>query len=193
MYTVLIHVFTVLQLKAEIPVLTVMYPLMNPQITPIPKPINKVINKNERPNGILVERVSVPLGVIGIIYESRPNVTIDASVLCLKAGNSVILRGGKESYYSNLQLVTSARNALEEANYDKNIIQFIETTDRNAVDYMLAEMSQYIDVIIPIESVTANPLIGPVPIAYKIKAAIRVVMFASKIVTNALENPSWIA
>ena len=112
-------------------------------------PINKVINENERPNGMLVERVSVPLGVIGIIYESRPNVTIDASVLCLKAGNSVILRGGKESYYSNLQLVTSARNALEEANYDKNIIQFIETTDRNAVDYMLAEMSQYIDVIIP--------------------------------------------
>ena len=112
-------------------------------------PINKVINKNKRPNGMLVERVSVPLGVIGIIYESRPNVTIDASVLCLKAGNSVILRGGKESYYSNLQLVTSARNALEEANYDKNIIQFIETTDRNAVDYMLAEMSQYIDVIIP--------------------------------------------
>ena len=104
-------------------------------------PINKVINKNERPNGMLVERVSVPLGVIGIIYESRPNVTIDASVLCLKAGNSVILRGGKESYYSNLQLVTSARNALEESNYDKNIIQFIETTDRNAVDYMLSEMS----------------------------------------------------
>ena len=112
-------------------------------------PINKVINKNERPNGMLVERVSVPLGVIGIIYESRPNVTIDASVLCLKAGNSVILRGGKESYYSNLQLVTSARNALEESNYDKNIIQFIETTDRDAVDYMLSEMSQYIDVIIP--------------------------------------------
>ena len=112
-------------------------------------PINKVINKNERPNGMLVERVSVPLGVIGIIYESRPNVTIDASVLCLKAGNSVILRGGKESYYSNLQLVTSACNALEESNYDKNIIQFIETTDRDAVDYMLSEMSQYIDVIIP--------------------------------------------
>ena len=112
-------------------------------------PINKVINKNKRPNGMLVERVSVPLGVIGIIYESRPNVTIDASVLCLKAGNSVILRGGKESYYSNLQLVTSARNALEESNYDKNIIQFIETTDRDAVDYMLSEMSQYIDVIIP--------------------------------------------
>ena len=118
-------------------------------IVQLEDPINKVINNNKRPNGMLVERVSVPLGVIGIIYESRPNVTIDASVLCLKAGNSVILRGGKESFYSNLQLVTSARNALEEEGYDKNIIQFIETTDRNAVDYMLSEMSKYIDVIIP--------------------------------------------
>ena len=118
-------------------------------IVQLEDPINKIINNNKRPNGMLVERVSVPLGVIGIIYESRPNVTIDASVLCLKAGNSVILRGGKESFYSNLQLVTSARNALEEEGYDKNIIQFIETTDRNAVDYMLSEMSDYIDVIIP--------------------------------------------
>ena len=118
-------------------------------IVQLEDPINKIINNNKRPNGMLVERVSVPLGVIGIIYESRPNVTIDASVLCLKAGNSVILRGGKESFYSNLQLVTSARNALEEEGYDKNIIQFIETTDRNAVDYMLSEMSNYIDVIIP--------------------------------------------
>ena len=112
-------------------------------------PINKVLNKNERPNGMVVERISVPLGVIGIIYESRPNVTIDASVLCLKAGNSVILRGGKESYYSNLQLANSARNALREAGYDENIIQFIETINRDAVDYMLSEMGQYIDVIIP--------------------------------------------
>jgi glutamate-5-semialdehyde dehydrogenase len=118
-------------------------------IVQLEDPINKIINNNKRPNGMLVERVSVPLGVIGIIYESRPNVTIDASVLCLKAGNSVILRGGKESFYSNLQLVTSARNALEEEGYDKNIIQFIETTDRNAVDYMLSEMINYIDVIIP--------------------------------------------
>lgn len=112
-------------------------------------PINKIINTNKRPNGMLVERVTVPLGVIGIIYESRPNVTIDASVLCLKAGNSVILRGGKESFYSNLQLATSARNAIEEAGYNKNIVQFIETTDRDAVDYMLSEMQNYIDVIIP--------------------------------------------
>lgn len=119
------------------------------EIISLEDPINKVLNKNERPNGMVVERVSVPLGVIGIIYESRPNVTIDASVLCLKAGNSVILRGGKESYYSNLQLVNTAREALQEAGYNKDIIQFIETTDRSAVDYMLSEMSQYIDVIIP--------------------------------------------
>jgi len=119
------------------------------EIISLEDPINKVLNKNERPNGMVVERVSVPLGVIGIIYESRPNVTIDASVLCLKAGNSVILRGGKESYYSNLQLVNTAREAIQEAGYNKDIIQFIETTDRSAVDYMLSEMSQYIDVIIP--------------------------------------------
>ena len=119
------------------------------EIISLEDPINKVLNENERPNGMVVERVSVPLGVIGIIYESRPNVTIDASVLCLKAGNSVILRGGKESYYSNLQLVNTAREALQEAGYNKDIIQFIETTDRSAVDYMLSEMSRYIDVIIP--------------------------------------------
>ena len=119
------------------------------EIISLEDPINKVLNENERPNGMVVERVSVPLGVIGIIYESRPNVTIDASVLCLKAGNSVILRGGKESYYSNLQLVNTAREAIQEAGYNKDIIQFIETTDRSAVDYMLSEMSQYIDVIIP--------------------------------------------
>ena len=118
-------------------------------IVSLEDPINKVLNKNERPNGMVVERISVPLGVIGIIYESRPNVTIDASVLCLKAGNSVILRGGNITYYSNLQLANSARNALREAGYDENIIQFIETINRDAVDYMLSEMGQYIDVIIP--------------------------------------------
>ena len=118
-------------------------------IVSLADPINKILSQNERPNGMVVERISVPLGVIGIIYESRPNVTIDASVLCLKAGNSVILRGGKESYYSNLQLANSARNALQEAGYDENIIQFIETINRDAVDYMLSEMGQYIDVIIP--------------------------------------------
>jgi len=96
-----------------------------------------------------VERVSVPLGVVGIIYESRPNVTVDASILCLKSGNSVILRGGSESFNSNLQLVKSMQKACSNIGLDKNIIQFIETTDRSAVDYMLSKMSDYIDVVVP--------------------------------------------
>jgi len=91
----------------------------------------------------------VPLGVVGIIYESRPNVTVDASILCLKSGNSVILRGGSESFNSNLQLVKSMQKACNNIGLDKNIIQFIETTDRSAVDYMLSKMSDYIDVVVP--------------------------------------------
>ena len=118
-------------------------------IVKLKDPTGIVINSNTRPNGMVVDRVSVPIGVIGIIYESRPNVTVDASVLCLKAGNSVILRGGKESYFSNLQLVKSMRIAIEEEGLDKNIIQFIETTDRAAVDIMLSDMVDYIDVVIP--------------------------------------------
>jgi len=89
------------------------------------------------------------LGVVGIIYESRPNVTVDASILCLKSGNSVILRGGSESFNSNLQLVKSMQKACSNIGLDKNIIQFIETTDRSAVDYMLSKMSDYIDVVVP--------------------------------------------
>ena len=119
------------------------------EITNLEDPVGKMINSNTRPNGMVVEKISVPLGVIGIIYESRPNVTVDASVLCLKAGNVVILRGGKESYHSNLKLVESMRRALDEEGVDKNIIQFIETTDRAAVDIMLSEMMEYIDVVIP--------------------------------------------
>ena len=119
------------------------------QVVKLHDPIGIIINSNTRPNGMIVERISVPLGVIGIIYESRPNVTVDASVLCLKAGNSVILRGGKESYFSNLQLVNSMQMAIEELGLDKNIIQFIETTDRTAVDIMLSDMVDYIDVVIP--------------------------------------------
>ena len=119
------------------------------QVVKLHDPTGIILNSNTRPNGMIVERISVPLGVIGIIYESRPNVTVDASVLCLKAGNSVILRGGKESYFSNLQLVNSMQMAIEELGLDKNIIQFIETTDRTAVDIMLSDMVDYIDVVIP--------------------------------------------
>ena len=115
----------------------------------LPDPIGNILFTNTRPNGMKVERVSVPLGVVGIIYESRPNVTVDASILCLKSGNSVILRGGSESFNSNLQLVKTMQRACGNIGLDKNIIQFIETIDRSAVDYMLSKMSDYIDVVVP--------------------------------------------
>ena len=119
------------------------------EIVKLPDPIGKNLYETERPNGLIINRISVPLGVIGIIYESRPNVTVDASVLCIKAGNVVILRGGSESFNSNACLTSVIQSALIKNNLDKNIVQCVETTDRAAVDYMLAEMSDTIDVIIP--------------------------------------------
>ena len=118
-------------------------------IVKLPDPIGKNLYETERPNGLIINRISVPLGVIGIIYESRPNVTVDASVLCIKAGNVVILRGGSESFNSNACLTSIIQSALIKNNLDKDIVQCVETTDRAAVDYMLAEMSDTIDVIIP--------------------------------------------
>ena len=119
------------------------------EIVKLPDPIGKNLYETERPNGLIINRISVPLGVIGIIYESRPNVTVDASVLCIKAGNVVILRGGSESYNSNACLTSVIQSALIKNNLDKDIVQCVETTDRAAVYYMLAEMSDTIDVIIP--------------------------------------------
>jgi len=119
------------------------------EIVKLPDPIGKNLYETERPNGLIINRISVPLGVIGIIYESRPNVTVDASVLCIKAGNVAILRGGSESFNSNACLTNVIQSALIKNNLDKDIVQCIETTDRAAVDYMLAEMSDTIDVIIP--------------------------------------------
>ena len=119
------------------------------EIVKLPDPIGKNLYETERPNGLIINRISVPLGVIGIIYESRPNVTVDASVLCIKAGNVVILRGGSESFNSNACLTSVIQSALIKNNLDKDIVQCVETTDRTAVDYMLAEMSDTIDVIIP--------------------------------------------
>ena len=112
-------------------------------------PTGNILFTNERPNGMIVERVSVPLGVIGIIYESRPNVTIDATVLCLKAGNSVILRGGSECFNTNTAMVNSMQKAIQSKSVSKNIVQYVNTTDRVAVDYMLSKMEKYIDVIVP--------------------------------------------
>src|SRR5579863_9234927 len=112
-------------------------------------PIGGVLAAWERPNGLRIERVVVPLGVIGIIYESRPNVTADAGALCLKSGNAVILRGGSESQHSNTALHHCLVAGLKVAHLPESAIQLVPTSDRAAVGYMLAGMSEYLDVIVP--------------------------------------------
>jgi len=112
-------------------------------------PLNQVLAKWERPSGLRVKRVTTPIGVIGVIYESRPNVTADVSALCLKSGNCGILRGGSESYNSNKILANLFRESLKKNNINQNCIQFIEDKNRNIVNYLLSNMSQYIDVIVP--------------------------------------------
>ena len=118
-------------------------------ITQIEDPINKITEEWSRPNGMIIQRVSVPLGVIGIIYESRPNVTADAAALCIKSGNSVILRGGSESFESNKAIYLCLREGLEDAGLDPSSIQLVPIKDRSAVGYMLSSMSNWIDVIVP--------------------------------------------
>ena len=118
------------------------------QIADLPDPIGDITDLTERPTGIKVGRMRVPLGVIGIIYESRPNVTADAAGLCLKAGNAVILRGGSEAFHSNQAIAGCIKAGLDAAGLSGDIVQVVETTDRDAVGEML-RMSEYIDVIIP--------------------------------------------
>ena len=103
----------------------------------------------KRPNGLIIKRVTIPIGVIGVIYESRPNVTTDVSALCFKTGNAVILRGGSEAYNSNKILAKLFRKALRKKKCDENSVQFVENKNRNHVDYLLSNMKGYIDVIIP--------------------------------------------
>ena len=112
-------------------------------------PLNKVLDEWKRPSGLKIKRVTTPIGVIGIIYESRPNVTCDVSALCLKSGNCGILRGGSDAYNSNKILANLFRESLKRNNVDQNCIQFIEDKNRNIVNYLLSNMSKYIDVIIP--------------------------------------------
>ena len=119
------------------------------QITKFKDPLKKIIQKWKRPNGLIIKKVTVPIGVIGIIYESRPNVTCDVSSLCLKSGNVAILRGGSESFNSNKILANLFRDSLQSNNIDKNCIQFIEKKNRKVVDHLLSKMSNYIDVIVP--------------------------------------------
>ena len=117
-------------------------------ISTLPDPLSGKITKWERPNGLIISKQPTPLGVLGIIYESRPNVTVDAAALCIKSGNSVILRCGSDSYNSCYILSELIRDALQQCNLSKDIIQLIPSKDRDAVDYML-KMSNVIDVIIP--------------------------------------------
>ena len=119
------------------------------QIIKFGDPLGKIVQKWKRPNNLTIKKVTVPIGVIGIIYESRPNVTCDVSSLCLKSGNVAILRGGSESFNSNKILANLFRNSLETNGVDKNCIQFIEKKNRKIVDYLLSKMSDYVDVIVP--------------------------------------------
>ena len=119
------------------------------EIIKIEDPVGQTMSKWDRPNGLNIERVRTPLGVIGVIYESRPNVTADAGALCLKAGNAVILRGGSESYYSSNAIYNSLKNGLIKAGLPEHSIQIIPTTDRNAVGYILSGLNDSIDVVVP--------------------------------------------
>jgi glutamate-5-semialdehyde dehydrogenase len=117
-------------------------------VADLPDPVGAVENQRQRPNGLLVGRMRIPLGVVAMIYESRPNVTIDAAILCLKAGNAVVLRGGSEAVHSNAALAKLLHEALEAAGLPAHAAQVLATTDRAAVG-LLCKMDRYIDVLIP--------------------------------------------
>ena len=112
-------------------------------------PTNVILEKWKRPNGLVISKVSIPIGVIGVIYESRPNVTADVASLCFKSGNAVILKGGSEAYYSNLILTKFFRKSLKKNSVDENFVQFLTLKKRSVVDFLLQKMSKFIDVIIP--------------------------------------------
>tara|TARA_R110002049_G_scaffold263117_1_gene439291 strand:+ start:4053 stop:5336 length:1284 start_codon:yes stop_codon:yes gene_type:complete len=118
-------------------------------IASLPDPVGRVLAEWERPNGLQIQRVSVPLGVIGIIYESRPNVTADAAGLCIKSGNATILRGGSESFHSSHAIYECMREGLRAAGLNPDAVQMVATTDRAAVGYLLSSMADSIDVIVP--------------------------------------------
>lgn len=118
------------------------------QIAALADPVGEITDLNYRPSGIQVGKMRVPLGVIGIIYESRPNVTADAAALCLKSGNAAILRGGSEAMHSNQAIAACIHSGLEKAGLTKNTVQVIETTDRAAVGELIT-MKDYVDVIVP--------------------------------------------
>ena len=119
------------------------------EISKFKNPIGRTLERWKRPNKLEIKKISTPIGVIGIIYESRPNVTADVAALSLKSGNCSILRGGTEAFNSNKILANIFRNVLQKNKINRNCIQFIEKKDRKIVDAMLSKMSKYIDVIVP--------------------------------------------
>ena len=112
-------------------------------------PTNIILEKWRRPNGLNISKISIPIGIIGVIYESRPNVTSDVASLCFKSGNSVILKGGSEAYYSNRILSNLFRKSLKKNRVDENFVQFIHIKKRQVVDFLLTKMNKFIDIIIP--------------------------------------------
>ena len=139
------------------------------KIIKLKDPTNLILEKWKRPNGLKILRVSVPIGVIGVIYESRPNVTSDVASLCFKSGNPVILKGGSEAFYSNLILSKLFRKSLKKNGVNENFVQFINIKKRSVVDFMLKKMSKFIDVIIPrggkelvkkVQNLSSIPTIG---------------------------------
>ena len=119
------------------------------KISKLKDPVDVILKKWKRPNGLSIRRVTIPIGVIGVIFESRPNVTSDVAGLCFKSGNAVILKGGSEALNTNRILAKLFRKALKKNNVDENYIQFVDSKNRKMVDIMLSKMKKYIDVIIP--------------------------------------------
>lgn len=118
------------------------------EVAEAPDPVGRVLSGEVRPNGLQIQKITVPLGVIGIIYEARPNVTSDAAGLCLKAGNAVILRGGKEAFRSNLAVAQVLRDALEESGLPADCVQLVEDTSRQSAQELMG-LTGYLDVLIP--------------------------------------------
>lgn len=117
-------------------------------IIALPDPVGTVLSKIQRPNGMVVEKITVPLGVIAVIYEARPNVTSDAAALCLKSGNAVILRGGKEAVNSSFAITRALRQALKKSGFDENCIQLVTDTSRESAAELM-KMNEFVDVLIP--------------------------------------------
>ena len=118
------------------------------KIVALPDPVGEVVSMTKRPNGLMIGKKRVPLGVVGVIYESRPNVTVDTAALCLKSSNAVVLRGGSEAFYSNLALSAIMKDAIEKAGIPRDAITFVENTSRDVATQMM-KLNEYIDVLIP--------------------------------------------